>query len=294
LEIGLLQQNRNYLAFSQSHNAWKIFSRDRLAVAGLVVILFLICLSVFAPFFTSATASTQNDLVKERYLPPSLEHPFGTDKFARDVFIRVVYGGRISLSIGFGVVFLSLTIGLFYGAIAGYAGGAVDSIMMRILDFFLAFPVIFLLITIMAIFRPGLWLFILILGFTGWMEPARLIRAEVLSMKERDFILAAKGFGFSRWRILLRHLIPNCLTPIIISAPLKVSEIILLESALSFIGIGVQPPMPSWGNMINDGREVLLQAWWISLIPGVFIVLAVTAFNLIGEGARKSLNRMIS
>ena len=179
--------------------------------------------------------------------------------------------------------------GLIYGAVAGYFGGSLDVIMMRFLDFWLAFPAIFLIMTIVAIFHPGPWFLIPLLSVTSWMETARIVRAEVLSLKTRDFILAVKCLGFGNFRILWRHLLPNCLTPVIVSAPLKVGEMILLESALSFLGLGVQPPMASWGSIINDGRDVLLHAWWISTFPGIFIILTVMSFNLVGEGFRESL-----
>ena len=231
----------------------------------------------------------QGDLLTERYLSPSTEHPFGTDKFGRDIFSRVLHGGRISLAIAFSVVLLSITLGLIYGAISGYCGGFLDSAMMRILDFLLAFPAIFLIIAMATVFQVSHWYLIPLLSLTGWMESARLIRAEVLSVKERDFILAAKGLGFTHARILIKHIIPNCLNPVLVAATLKVGEVILLESALSFLGIGVRPPIPSWGNIINDGREVLLSAWWVATFPGIFIVLAVMSFNLISDGFQQAL-----
>ena len=163
--------------------------------------------------------------------------------------------------------------------------------MMRFLDFFLAFPAIFFIITISAIMQLDHWYLIPILGLTGWMETARLVRAEVLTVKERDYVLAARGLGFSRMRILFRHVIPNCMSPVIVAATLKIGEVILLESALSFLGIGVQPPTPSWGNIINDGREVLLRAWWVATFPGIFIMLSVVSFNLISESIHDYLER---
>ena len=159
----------------------------------------------------------------------------------------------------------------------------------RLLDFLLAFPVIFLIIAVAAVFQVSHWYLIPLLGLTGWMDTARLVRAEVLSVKERDFILAAKGLGFTHTRILMKHIIPNCLNPVIVAATLKVGEVILLESALSFLGIGIRPPSPSWGNIINDGRQALLNAWWVATFPGIFIVLTVMSFNLISDGLRQAL-----
>lgn len=259
--------------------------------AALTFLVIMIFASFIGTLLLPQNPNTQGDLVNERYLAPSPEHPFGTDKFARDVFCRVLYGGRVSLSIAFGVVLLSLLIGVFYGTISGYIGGCVDMVAMRILDFVSAYPVIFLIITIIALFRPGVWALVLILGLTSWMDTARLVRAEVLSLKERDFILAAKSLGLSPLRILFHHLIPNALSPVFVMIPLKIGEIILLESALSFLGIGVQPPTASWGNIINDGRAVLMDAPWVSIFPGIFIILTVISFNLIGEAVRELLKR---
>ena len=260
-----------------------------MASLGLYFIILLVLVSIIVPVISQTDPNTQGDLVSARYLSPSMEHPFGTDKFARDVFSRVWYGARISLTIAFSVVILSLTIGLFYGTISGYMGGWIDSIMMRILDFILAFPVVFLLIIVVAVFNPGLFHFILLLSVTGWMESARMIRAEVLSVKERDYIQAAISLGLSRFRILFYHVIPNCLSPLLVMAPLKIGRVILLESALSFLGIGVQPPTASWGNIIHDGSHVLIHAWWIATFPGILIVLTVMSFNFIGEGIKESM-----
>jgi len=276
-------------AFNNSR-FWAHFRHHKPAIVGLVFIGLLALSSIFSGLITKYDPNLQGDLLKERYLSPSWEHPFGTDKFSRDILSRVLHGGRISLTIAFSVVILSITIGLFYGTISGYFGGLIDSVMMRFLDFLLAFPSIFLIITVVAVFHMNHWYLIPVLSLTGWMETARIVRGEVLSLKERDFILAAKGLGFSYSRILFRHIIPNCLTPVIVVATLKVGEVILLESALSFLGIGVQPPIASWGNIINDGREALLRAWWVSTFPGMFIVLSVMSFNLIGDGLRDSLS----
>ena len=232
----------------------------------------------------------QGDLLTSRYLSPSLQHPFGTDKFGRDVFSRVLYGGRISIAIAASVVFLSMSLGLTYGTLSGFFGGVIDAVMMRLLDFLLAFPAIFLIITVIAVFHLNHWYLILVLGLTGWMETARIVRSEVLSLRERDFVLSAIGFGYSNARVLFKHVIPNVLAPVIVAATLKVGEVILLESAFSFLGIGVQPPTASWGSIINDGRESLLQAWWVSTFPGIFIVLSVMSFNMIGDSLRDTLD----
>jgi peptide/nickel transport system permease protein len=289
MKIQNLMGYMNFQPLSRGQLFFYRLRKSRLALIGLSFIILLILVSALAPVIIQRDPNAQGDLVYYRYLSPSFDHPFGTDKFARDVFSRVWYGARISLTIAFSVVVLSLTIGLLYGTISGFFGGWIDSLMMRILDFILAFPVIFLLIIVVAIFNPNLFHFILLLSLTGWMESARMVRAEVLSVKERDYIQAAISLGLSRFRILFRHVIPNCLTPLLVMAPLKIGRVILLESALSFLGIGVQPPTASWGNIIHDGSHILVHAWWIALFPGILIVLTVMSFNLVGEGIKESL-----
>ncbi len=261
----------------------RILSMPASALIWTTFLITLTLCSLFAEVIAPYNPNYQGNLLTERYQPPSLEHPFGTDKFSRDVFSRVLYGSRISLGIAFGVMLLSLTIGLIYGTIAGFCGGMVDSLMMRFLDFLMTFPAIFLIITIVAIFHPNHWYLVLILSLVSWMETARLVRAEVLSVKSRDFVLAARGLGLTTWEIIRRHIIPNCLTPVMVAAPFKIAEIILVESTLSFLGVGVQPPVPSWGNIIESGRQAMLHAWWIATFPGIFIALTVMSFNSLGE-----------
>ena len=275
------------------HNYFKTIylnlKTQKLLITGLIIIFIITFLAVFSNFISGYGPDVQGDILLDRYLEPSSEHPFGTDKFGRDIFSRVLFGGRISLVIAFSVVFLSGTIGLLYGTIAGFFGGRIDTLMMRVLDFLLAFPIIFLLIMITAIYNTSHWYLIPILGLTGWMETARIIRAEVLSIKERDYIQAAIGLGLSNRRIILKHIIPNCLSVLFVQAPLKVAEVILLESALSFLGIGIQPPTPSWGTIINDGREVLTSAWWVATFPGLFITATVLSFHLIGDAFKNAI-----
>jgi peptide/nickel transport system permease protein len=268
-----------------------LFWKNKPAIIGLILIIILVFGSVFSFLLAGQDPHVQGDLIEDRFLSPSTDHPFGTDKYGRDVFSRVLYGGRISLFIAVSVVIISMTIGVLYGSISGYFGGRTDMIMMRILDFLLAFPLIFLIITLIAVFKLTHLYLIPLLALTGWMETARLIRAEVLSLKERDFILAAKGFGYNHLRILLSHIIPNCLSIVFVTVPLKVAEVVLLESALSFLGIGVQPPTPSWGNIINDGREALSYAWWVSTFPGIFITFTVMSFYLISDGLKDILHK---
>lgn len=279
--------NENHPGFFS--NIWLGFKQDKKAFAALIFIILLTLGAFGSDLLSRYDPFAHGDIVTERYLEPSADHLFGTDKFGRDIFSRVLYGGRISLLIAFSVVFLSMTIGLIYGTLSGYIGGRTDRVMMRLLDFLLAFPAIFLIITIIAVFRVSHWYLIPLLALTGWMETARLARAEALSIRERDFISAARGMGFSNFRILFIHVLPNCLTPLFALIPLKIAQVILLESSLSFLGIGVQPPTPSWGNIINDGREALLGAWWVSTFPGIFITLTAVSFNLLGEALRQKL-----
>ncbi|NTU96964.1 MAG: ABC transporter permease, partial [Chlorobiaceae bacterium] len=214
----------------------------------------------------------------------------GTDQYGRDILSRVIYGSRISLSIGFLVVLISVTLGTVIGVSSGYFGGWIDAVTMRIVDVLIAFPALFLILIIIATFGNSIYLIVTTLSFTGWMGVSRIVRSQVLSLKEQEFILAARSLGLSDGRIIFRHLVPNTLTPVIIAATLRIGSIILTEAGLSFLGLGVQPPVPSWGNIINEGRDSLLNYWWISTFPGIAILSTVVCFNLIGDGVRDALD----
>ncbi|HBT04556.1 MAG TPA: peptide ABC transporter permease, partial [Thermodesulfobacterium commune] len=222
--------------------------------------------------------------------PPSLDHPLGTDLLGRDVLSRMIYASRISLEVSLVAVGLSLMIGVVLGAIAGYFGGLIDLIICRFIDIMLCFPTIFLVLAMVAYLEPSIVTIMVVIGATSWMGLARLVRAEILSLKERDFVLIAKTYGASSLRILFKHLIPNALPPILVSASLGLGQAILIESALSFLGIGVQPPIPSWGNMLIDGKETLEVAWWLSFYPGMAILITVLAFTILGETLQEILN----
>ncbi len=222
----------------------------------------------------------------------------GTDGYGRDILSRILYGSRVSLSLGFIAVLLSVSLGTFIGLLAGYFGRYADSILMRIVDVLLAFPALFLILIIISAFEsiavPRVILIVLVLGLTSWMGISRLVRGEVLSVKEREFVLAARTLGLGHARILSRHILPNILTPIIVNATLRIGGIILVEAALSFLNIGVQPPTASWGNIIFEGKDFLSHAWWISTLPGFAIVLVVVCFNLIGDGLRDAFDPMLN
>ncbi|WP_240702824.1 ABC transporter permease [Thermodesulfobacterium sp. TA1] len=251
-------------------------------------IILLVFLAVFAPYLTPYDPFEIN--VDAILQPPSLAHPLGTDLLGRDVLSRMIYASRISLEVSLVAVGISLGIGVFLGAIAGYLGGWVDLIVCRFIDIMLCFPTIFLILAMVAYLEPSIVTLMVVIGATSWMGVARLVRAEILSLKERDFVLIAKTYGASTLRILFRHLIPNAFPPILVSASLGLGQAILIESALSFLGIGVQPPIPSWGNMLIEGKETLEVAWWLSFFPGMAILITVLAFTILGETLQEVLN----
>ena len=259
-------------------------------MVGLVVVSGLAVVAVLAPLFAPYDPIAQGDLTTQAYLGPSWEHWLGTDQFGRDMLSRVIYGARISLTIGFVAVALAIVVGSLLGAVAGYLGGAIDSVIMRFTDMVMAFPRLVLLILIIAVFQPSVTLIILVLGLTQWPGTARLVRGEVLSLREQEYVEAARALGFGRARIILRHLLPNVMAPVIVAATLGVGNTIVLEAGLSFLGMGVQPPTPSWGTLVADGRQNLIGAWWVATFPGLAIVLTVVAFNLVGDGLRDALD----
>ncbi len=246
--------------------------------------------ALLAPWIAPVDPDLQGALLTERLVGPSATHLLGTDQFARDVFSRLLFGARISLVIGVGAVFVSALVGTLVGGLAGFAGGRVDGLIMRGVDMVLAFPRLVLLIVLVALFEPSLGLIVLVIGLTQWPTTARLVRGEVLSLKSRDFVTAARVLGIPEARIFLRHILPNALPPVLVVAALGVGRAILLEAGLSFLGIGVQPPTASWGSMVSDGRNYLLDAWWLSTFPGLAIVLVVIGFNLLGDGLRDRLD----
>ncbi len=267
---------------------WQRFRRNRFAMAGGIIVAGLFVLSFLAPYITPYDPATID--AYHVLLPPSASHWMGTDELGRDVFTRVIYGARISLKVGFVAIGIAVAIGTVVGLVAGYYGSWVDSLLMRFVDIMLCFPTFFLILAVIALLEPSIWYIMLIIGITGWMGVARLVRAEVLSIKERDYITAARSIGASNARIIFRHILPNAAAPVFVAATLGVAGAILTESALSFLGIGVQPPTPSWGNILTSGKDYLEFAWWLSLFPGVAILVTVLAYNLLGEGIRDALD----
>ena len=258
--------------------------KNKFALTGLIVITLLIVVALFAPVISPYTPSEQN--VFERLQSPSLNHIFGTDDLGRDVFTRMVFGARISLAVGFISVFIILVIGTFLGIISGYYGGKTDYIIMRFTDIVLCFPTFFLIILVIAFIEPNIYNVMIVIGVTSWPGLARLVRAEVLSLKEREFILVSKMMAISNVKIFFVHILPNIISPLMVYSSLAIGGAILTESALSFLGLGVQPPMPSWGQILTSGKDYIYMAWWLSLFPGIAILITVLAFNLVGEAIR--------
>ena len=261
----------------------KLF-KNKFALTGLIIIALLIVVALFAPVISPYTPSEQN--VFERLQAPSLTHVFGTDDLGRDVFTRMIFGARISLAVGFISVFIILVIGTFLGIVSGYYGGKIDYIIMRFTDIVLCFPTFFLIILVIAFIEPNIYNVMIVIGVTSWPGLARLVRAEVLSLKEREFILVSKMMAISNIKIFFVHILPNIISPLMVYSSLAIGGAILTESALSFLGLGVQPPMPSWGQILTSGKDYIYMAWWLSLFPGIAILVTVLAFNLVGEAIR--------
>ena len=270
------------------HLFWKRFRKNKLALAGAFIVILLFLVAVLAPFISPYDPGQIN--IKRVLQEPTAEHILGTDSLGRDVFSRMIWGSRISLMVGFVAVGISSLVGIFLGALAGYYGRLADNLIMRFVDIMLCFPTFFLILAVIALLEPNIWNIMIIIGITGWMGVARLVRAEFLSLRERDFTMAEKALGARNFRIIFRHILPNAMAPVLVSATLGVAGAILTESALSFLGIGVQPPTPSWGNILTAGKDNIEIAWWLSLYPGVAILITVLGYNLLGEGIRDAID----
>ena len=266
----------------------KRFRKNKLALTGAVLVIALFLIALFAPIISPYNP---DDIDRKHILePPGVYHPLGTDDLGRDVLSRMIWGSQISLSVGFVAVGLSTLIGMIAGAVSGYYGGWTDRIIMRFIDVMLTIPTFFLILAVIAFIGPGIWNIMIVIGLTSWMGVARLVRAEFLSLRERDYVLAAKALGASNSRIIFRHILINSLSPVFVSAVLGIAGAILIESALSFLGIGIQPPTPSWGNILSLGKDNIEIAWWLSVFPGLAILVTVLVYNLVGEGLRDALD----
>ena len=256
-----------------------------------IILAVLVLAALLAPWISPYDPNAQPDIVALKNLPPSLAHPFGTDPFSRDVLSRVLFGARISLSVAALATAIAMTLGTAYGAIAGYVGGVLDTVLMRVVDALLAIPRVLLLIALVALWHTlPLWMLIVVLGTTGWFGLSRLVRAQVLAIRERDYVRAAEALGAPGWRVLVRHVLPNVLPTVIVAATLGIGQVILLEAGLSYLGLGVQPPTASWGNIIQDGADQVATLWWVSLFPGLLIVTTAIACTALGDALEAALD----
>ncbi len=263
-------------------------ARNQLAAAGFVAVAILALVAIFAPWIAPSPPDRID--ASNVLAAPDRAHPLGTDELGRDVASRMIYGARISLAVGFVAVGIAVAIGIAIGALAGYYGGWVDAVAMRFTDIMLCFPTFFLILAVIAYLNPSIWNIMIVIGITSWMGVARLVRAEFLSLKEREFVVAARAQGVGDARIIFRHILPNAMAPVYVSAILGVAGAVLVESSLSFLGLGVPPPTPSWGNILTAGKDNIEIAWWLSLYPGFAILITVLGYNLLGEGIRDALD----
>ncbi|HUN56354.1 MAG TPA: ABC transporter permease [Smithella sp.] len=269
-------------------NFWETFYKNKLMLTGGGLVILLLAISLMAPWLSPYDPG-QIDL-NNVLSSPSMKHLFGTDQLGRDVLSRMIWGARISLKVGFAATGVAIIIGAVLGAISGYYGGWVDSVIMRFVDIMLCIPTFFLILAVIAFLEPSIWNIMIIIGLTGWMGVTRLVRADFITLRERDFVKAAQAIGASDLRIIFLHILPNSMASILVAATLGIAGAILTESALSFLGIGVQPPTPSWGNILTAGKDNIDIAWWLSVYPGLAILITVVGYNLLGEGIRDWLD----
>lgn len=273
---------------SQFYDVWQRFTRNRIALAGLIIVLLLILMALFAPVLAPQDPAIQT--LADKRMPPGATYWLGADEFGRDILSRVIYGARVALYVAVVAVALALVFGVAIGLVAGFAGGWVDTILMRLVDVMLSFPYLLLAIAIVATLGTGVQNTTLAVGIWATPSFARITRGQVLNIKGREYITAAEAVGVSGWRMVWRYILPNAIPPVIVFATLYMANAILLEAALSFLGLGVQPPQPSWGLMVASGRDFLRVAPHVATIPGVAIMLAVLGFNLLGDGLRDALD----
>ncbi|RFZ87435.1 ABC transporter permease [Shinella sp. WSJ-2] len=282
-------QSRLQARLGRAYVAWRRFTANKLAVIGLVIILGLVFLAIFAPLLAPHSPYI-GDLAKARLLPPGSVHWLGTDDQGRDILSRLIYGSRLTLQVVLLVAVIAAPIGLLVGTVAGYAGGWVDAVLMRITDIFLAFPKLVLALAFVAALGPGIGNAIIAIAITSWPPYARIARAETLTVRNSDYIQAVQLIGASPWRIVLRHIMPLCISSLIVRVTLDMAGIILTAAGLGFLGLGAQPPLPEWGAMIASGRRFILDQWWVAAAPGVAILIVSLGFNLLGDGLRDALD----
>lgn len=269
-------------------DVWRRFRRNRLAVAGALVVLLLVACALLARILAPYDPLLVQ--LEKQFSPPSAAHPFGTDVYGRDIFSRVLFGARISLLIGLIPSAISMLIGTVVGVLGGFQGGWLDTLLMRLSDVVMAFPSIILAMVVTYTLGASLFTLFIALSVVGWAGAARVVRAQTLSLKERDFVTAARAIGVTRSGIMFRHIVPNCLAPIIVLLTLSIPSAIMAEAGLSFLGVGAQPPTPSWGLMVNEAQQYVFSAPWASILPGVAILITVLAFNFVGDGLRDALD----
>ena len=282
-------QSRRQASLGRLYAGWRSFSRNRLAVVGLAIVLMLVLVAVFADVL-APYSPTVGDLRTTRLLPPSAVHWFGTDDQGRDIVSRLIHGSRITLFVVVLVAVLAAPVGLLVGTVAGYAGGWLDAVLMRITDIFLAFPRLILALAFVAALGPGIENAVIAIAITSWPPYARIARAETLTIRQADYISAVRLLGASPWRIVLRHIMPLCLSSVVVRVTLDMAGIILTAAGLGFLGLGAQPPSPEWGAMIAGGRAYVLDQWWVAAAPGAAIFVVSLAFNLLGDGLRDALD----
>ncbi|WP_092497291.1 ABC transporter permease [Faunimonas pinastri] len=282
--------SRRQARLGRAYASWTRFASNRLALVGLAILVLLLLVAVFAGLIAPDSPVVGGDLRTARLLPPSAAHVFGTDDQGRDIFSRIVFGSRLTLMIVFLVAIIAAPVGLLMGTVAGYAGGWVDATLMRITDIFLSFPKLVLALAFVAALGPGIENAVLAIAITSWPPYARIARAETLAIRNSDFIAAVQLMGASPVRIVLRHVVPLCLSSLIIRVTLDMAGIILTAAGLGFLGLGAQPPSPEWGAMIADGRRFVLDQWWVAAAPGAAIFIVSLAFNLLGDGLRDALD----